>query len=340
MTHAQWNTKKTWRTMRFTCATMRSARALSSPTSQKTSGVQPISRRARFVINHALSGLGQHLQVDDCGHAFSEPTQKQQECRNNSHKAHLVVLLYCAVLCSIVPGCAGVPVLQPVYVYYDFRLEEVLKDFFLFAEWLPLWLVRPQGDDAHLPGSYGCGTEYRRLCAELGCDVLGDRPAQNGRPSGSCGLWTLHLDWVQPYNRTQHSTGILGISCSSLGDAHKSRQSNIRPLAIIPGPTSPKCIDGILRRTAIAFSVLWETGLELPNGLGMHYPILDALSADQPACNKVSKAMGASSYKPCMGCKFTGYAYQLPPKPGKQPTKHIFFKGYSEPAIQGGSAAG
>lgn len=216
---------------------------------------------------------------------------------------------------------AGLGRLEPSSWYIDLGLEEVIKsDLFGNPAWVEAWKRRPLGAAAKVPGSYWCASEYARLCSKLDCDIL----------DGKHGMFELHLDWVQPWSSTLHSTGILGISCSSLSDEDRSKDFNIVPLAVFPGPDQPKSIDVMLQRTVASFERLVTSGMALSDGEVL-IPLLDCMSADGPASNKVSKAMGANSYHLCLDCNFKGCQYFN----SEKNSSTIYYKGYYEKALQG-----
>lgn len=215
-----------------------------------------------------------------------------------------------------------------MYSYIDFHVEEVIIDFFSNPDFIAAWLRRLTGAAARAPGTFGFASECKRLCSVLGHDILD--------PALGYGRWVLHLDWVQPYNSGQHSTGILGLSCSSLAEADRSKDFNLRTVAIFPGPKQPETIDGLLERTVRVFQAALTEGILLRDG-SRHIPILDGLSADTPASNKVSKSTGHTSYRLCIACRFAGCMYTQPANPASRASNsdHIYYMGYLNKALQG-----
>jgi hypothetical protein len=90
------------------------------------------------------------------------------------------------------------------------------------------------------------------------------------------------LDWAQPYNSAQHSTGVLVIRCSSLSPLDKCRDWNLQVIAIFPGPQAPKNMDGLLRTTADAF----RAGA-LQGGIKLESPVHYTLNGRRHCITKV-----------------------------------------------------
>ncbi|EFJ48375.1 hypothetical protein VOLCADRAFT_104765 [Volvox carteri f. nagariensis] len=59
-------------------------------------------------------------------------------------------------------------------------------------------------------------------------------------------IYDIGIDWIAPYNSTQHSIGILFIRCADMDPHNKGKIWNQGVIAIIPGPRMPSVLCGRL----------------------------------------------------------------------------------------------
>ncbi|EFJ44542.1 hypothetical protein VOLCADRAFT_95128 [Volvox carteri f. nagariensis] len=60
-------------------------------------------------------------------------------------------------------------------------------------------------------------------------------------------IYDISIDWIAPYNSTQHSIGILFIRCADMDPHNKGKIWNQRVIAIIPGPRMPSVLHPYLQ---------------------------------------------------------------------------------------------
>jgi hypothetical protein len=219
--------------------------------------------------------------------------------------------------------------------FIDLLLEEVLAYDFLSDPVVAAAYreaIQHRASNPARAGTYGSSPEYERLCRISGVDVLAD----------GNGLWQLLYDGCQPFNTKVHSTGLVGLTCSSLLPQHQSRGFNIKPLLLVPPQhvpgqvrrKEPSSYNPLLKRTLSLFSG-FHTGdipaLLLTDG-SHHVPYLDGCGADSVGRPKFSaELLMSASFHGCAGCTFLGYRYGHGGSHGKG---CIYHKGYSKPAAQ------
>jgi hypothetical protein len=59
---------------------------------------------------------------------------------------------------------------------------------------------------------------------------------------------SICIDYVQPYNSTQHSTGVIGIMYDDLDDRNKGKLAYMRPIILLPGPRKVTRVAPYIRR--------------------------------------------------------------------------------------------
>jgi len=120
---------------------------------------------------------------------------------------------------------------------------------------------------------------------------------QNGEskfPHKDSSAYHVLLDWVQPYNSVQHSTGVLAIQCTDTPSEHLGKVFNRRIIAVTPGKL--KCGRSMLLRTLTVMKSLatgdktLQVTEQYRNGHGdlvrrefNHIPYLTGFKADSPA---------------------------------------------------------
>lgn len=208
--------------------------------------------------------------------------------------------------------CAGRRELKPVWWYIDLKIHEVIA-YDMFGD--PAFSASFEEAMQHyetsgaLPDTYRDSPEYRRICDSTGVDVL-------GRGNG---LYQLHYDGCSPFNSSVHSTGLIGVTCSSLLPEHQSRSYNICPLIIVPpevdkgAPTrkEPKHYQPMINSTLAVFAGMHDKTITpiLLNDSSEHVPYLDGVGADSIGRPKAwtLELQNSSSFFICAGCRFLGY---------------------------------
>lgn len=148
-------------------------------------------------------------------------------------------------------------------------------------------------------------------------------------------VYDLGIDWITPYNSTQHSIGLIFIRCADVDPRNKGKCWNQHVIAIIAGPKAPETIDPIMRLIASDFLRL-QNGMQVTeawpgeNGVThsrtfVHLVFLGVVMADTPARAKVCNGNGQNSYVgACTWCVFQG----------SSEGGTIRFLGYREPVRQ------
>jgi hypothetical protein len=225
--------------------------------------------------------------------------------------------------------------LQPVSWFIDLLLEEVLAYDFMGDPAVAAAYreaVEHRANNPPRAGTYRSSSEYERLCNVTGVDVLAEGNS----------LWQLLYDGCQPFNTKVHSTGLVGLTCSSLEAQHQSKGFNIKPLLLVPPQQipgqvkrkEPSTYKPMLKRTLCLFQG-FSTGdtppLLLSDG-SEQVPYLDGVGADSAGRPKWSdENLMSSSFHGCGGCGFCGYHYGSGGSHGKGA---IYHKGYAKPAKQ------
>ena len=116
----------------------------------------------------------------------------------------------------------------------------------------------------------------------------------------------LNVDWIQPFDHTQYSMGIIYLVVENLPRNERFKVENIIVVGCIPGPKEPKSnINSFLKPLVDELLELW-TGVQIKTKSVFGYTsvrcALSCISSDLPAIQKVcgfaghSAAMGCSKY--------------------------------------------
>ena len=74
----------------------------------------------------------------------------------------------------------------------------------------------------------------------------------------------LNIDWFQPFERTQHSEGVIYLSVMNFPREQRFLQENIILIGVIPGPKEPKSLNPHLKPLVNDLLNLWK-GMSMPS---------------------------------------------------------------------------
>ena len=99
----------------------------------------------------------------------------------------------------------------------------------------------------------------------------------------------LNIDWFQPFDRTQHSDGVIYLTLMNLPRKQRYLQENVILAGVIPGPHEPKNINSFLYSLINDLLKLWQ-GVILKTEQGTMVIVRAAVlcvACDVPAARKV-----------------------------------------------------
>ena len=113
----------------------------------------------------------------------------------------------------------------------------------------------------------------------------------------------LNVDWIQPFEHTQYSMGIIYLAVENLPRSERFKVENIIVVGCIPGPREPKGnINSFLKPLVDELLELWS-GVQLSTDTMFGYTsvrcALSCISADIPA---IRKSCGFAGHSATMGC--------------------------------------
>ena len=115
----------------------------------------------------------------------------------------------------------------------------------------------------------------------------------------------LNVDWFQPFERTQHSEGVLYLSIMNLPRNVRFLQHNIILVGVIPGPREPQLhMNTFLQPLVDELKELW-TGVPMSTHLNVNTMVRAALlcvGCDLPAARKVCGFLGHRAKMGCSKC--------------------------------------
>lgn len=118
----------------------------------------------------------------------------------------------------------------------------------------------------------------------------------------------LNVDWIQPFNHTQYSMGIIYLAVENLPRSERFKVENVLLVGCIPGPREPKHnINSFLAPMVDELLELWN-GIQLKTSSSLFgYTslrcALTCVSSDLPATRKVCGFAGHSAAMGCSKCK-------------------------------------
>jgi hypothetical protein len=207
------------------------------------------------------------------------------------------------VLLSLV--YAGGDRLVPRKVFYDFGLENIVKNKF-FAD--PNWCAL-RGKGRSTPDDYYSSQEARDLHTRAGGDIN----------DADTSIWALGLDFLQWYKSKVHSSGLITLRCEDLPHSDRSKLRYSQILVVIVGPTEPSRLDPYLEDTLRAFNSFSPEkggvrvtenrvveGVVKPIREFDHKMLLGVIYGDSPGIKKLTLWLSHSAYMGCGYCWFVG----------------------------------
>lgn len=155
-----------------------------------------------------------------------------------------------------------------------------------------------------------------RSVHQIMCDVFEGRVWRDSQTySGSPFLsaprnyaFVLNVDWMQPFDHTQYSIGVLYLALMNLPRSERFKRQNIFLVGVIPGPNEPKLnINSYLSPLVDELLILWEDGVKLRYSGSPLFPecfkvALLCVACDMPASRKVCGFTGHNSRRGCNKC--------------------------------------
>ena len=117
--------------------------------------------------------------------------------------------------------------------------------------------------------------------------------------------FSLNVDWFQPFERTQHSIGVMYIAILNLPREIRFLPENIIIIGVIPGPHEPsKNINSFLKPLVDELNDLWQ-GVIMETEDKHSVLVRGALicvACDIPAARKVCGFVGHQAFRGCSKC--------------------------------------
>ena len=115
----------------------------------------------------------------------------------------------------------------------------------------------------------------------------------------------LNVDWLQPYEHSQYSVGVLYLSILNLPRSERYKLENIIVVGCIPGPSEPRNMNSYLKPMVDELLMLWD-GIDIqPHSYAVPVQVRGCLlgvACDIPATRKVCGFTGCSSTHGCSKC--------------------------------------
>lgn len=155
-----------------------------------------------------------------------------------------------------------------------------------------------------------------RTAHQIMCDVFEGRVWRDFQTfNGSSFLasprnygFMLNVDWMQPFDHTPYSVGVLYLVLMNLPRSERFKRQNIFLVGIIPGPNEPRInINSFLAPLVDEFIKLWEEGVNLRHSGSLLLPerfraALLCVACDMPASKKVCGFTAHNSKHGCNKC--------------------------------------
>ena len=103
----------------------------------------------------------------------------------------------------------------------------------------------------------------------------------------------LNVDWMQPFEHTQYSVGVMYLVLMNLPRSERFKRENVLLVGIISGPSEPRInINSFLKPLVDELVVLWEEGVMLRHSGSLFVPecfkaALLCVACDMPASRKI-----------------------------------------------------
>ena len=115
----------------------------------------------------------------------------------------------------------------------------------------------------------------------------------------------LNVDWLQPYEHSQYSVGVLYLSIVNLPRSERYKLESIIVVGCIPGPSEPRIMNSYLKPMVDELLMLWD-GIDIqPHSYAVPVQVRGCLlgvACDIPATRKVCGFTGCSSTHGCSKC--------------------------------------
>ena len=118
----------------------------------------------------------------------------------------------------------------------------------------------------------------------------------------------LNVDWMQPFDHTPYSLGVLYLVLMNLPRSERFKRENIFLVGIIPGPNEPRNnINSYLSPLVDELIELWEVGVNLRHSGSLVFPerfraALLCVACDMPASKKVCGFTAHNARRGCNKC--------------------------------------
>ena len=191
--------------------------------------------------------------------------------------------------------------LYPHKIYCYQSVIDTLEKFVQrsgFTEQCELWRNRDIRTAHHVMCDVFEGRIWRDFQTVNGCSFLGS-PRNYG--------YMLNVDWMQPFDHTPYSVGVLYLVLMNLPRSERFKRQNIFLVGIIPGPNEPRNnINSFLAPLVDELCKLWHEGVLLRHS-GSIVPerfkaALLCVACDMPASKKVCGFTAHNSKHGCNKC--------------------------------------
>ncbi|BDA42812.1 hypothetical protein COCOBI_03-7050 [Coccomyxa sp. Obi] len=203
-------------------------------------------------------------------------------------------------------SASGGLILTPQKAFWYFPIKEVIQNkFFNNTKWTQLRRSDMEWAAQDPCNFFGAG-EARRLNALFDGKLM--------HPHSGC--YELGMDWVQVFNITMHSVGVIGIRSTDIPIEHRGNREFSDVLLIIPGPNEPHNLDIFLEPLLEDLRSCGPLGdgfkvseHKMVDGLQeivefMHTVFLVKWHVDRPALGALLKASSVAAYMACCWCLF------------------------------------
>ena len=121
-----------------------------------------------------------------------------------------------------------------------------------------------------------------------------------------CYMFTLNVDWFQPFIHTEYSLGAIYLTIQNLPREQRYKEENVILVGLLPGPSEPKLsINSYLSPLIVELNEAWENGITLKtfNGTDVTFrAALTCISCDLPASKKVCGFLSHNAKYGCNKC--------------------------------------
>ncbi|GFR53095.1 hypothetical protein Agub_g15806, partial [Astrephomene gubernaculifera] len=162
------------------------------------------------------------------GHLFGKPpndgSAQEMECPHCGKPRYKTLQL------------GGKTVTEPASWFVYFGVEEVIRSEFFGNPEFCKQRGNFRGEDA--PGSSMWHGDWANRARSYKDGVIFQHDSS---------IYDIGIDWITPYNSTQHSVGIVFIRCADVNPRDKGKSWNQHVIAIIPGPRIPSTLNPYMK---------------------------------------------------------------------------------------------